>query len=479
MLARGLMRTFPRCCALAVIAVASLTAHVRAAGPTADAMTVSDAVRALRRVDDVATTPAEKRAVNDALDAAFRTLEAHPEEAAAELARELVEIEALPGTHDYLRTEVAAALWSVKKADAAELVARAIAPVDPAKTFRSLFWIASSAAATRDPRVIPILAKMLDTDAESGSAFFAAHVLTVPWPWTLDFMIAPFGPQLCSFLPIQATLPANRKVLRSTIHLLDRSWCQGGAEWLRRVVHETDGDARGEALVALARRGAPEDTPLLVAESEHADAARRWTATFALYEHGSPRNGATLRRLLRDTDEEVRAEAIAALFHTIDLDGAKALIERSRAKDFGAAERAKFDRLIKSFAVEARSTEARLREGNTAEWKAAISRYSENRRRFFELGALEKCPSQDELAKAIAHWDELGRLGVAENDWTYRIESQHVLCAARPEDVAGLVRVRGSILRRQSDEAMNEVHIVDRILEVLGRRDAGAERPNE
>jgi hypothetical protein len=71
------------------------------------------------------------------------------------------------------------------------------------------------------------------------------------------------------------------------------------------------------------------------------------------------------------------------------------------------------------------------------------------------------------------------RAPIPRQGWTSFIESRHVLSVATPDDIPKLISVRGRLLGRHSDEALEEVQTVDRIVKVLRRRAAGATKPNE
>jgi hypothetical protein len=106
-----------------------------------------------------------------------------------------------------------------------------------------------------------------------------------------------------------------------------------------------------------------------------------------------------------------------------------------------------------------------------------ISAYWRKRDGYFALQPGDRALSRPDLLRALEQWDRSGRLGA--DDWTSFIESRHVLSVATPDDIPKLISVRGRLLGRHSDEALEEVQTVDRIVKVLRRRAAGATKPNE
>jgi hypothetical protein len=255
--------------------------------------------------------------------------------------------------------------------------------------------------------------------------------------------------------------------------------CPDTTPTIRKWAHEATGEVRKQAIVALSRLGAPEDREWLATLTTSPDAKTRHLGAYALYEHGDPGSAPALRRLLTDPDADVRVEAIAGTFHLIDAEGAKALLARRRAPNATKAEVEKIDEMLGTIAGDSGEDVAALKAGAPRAWTAALTKYWKQRDAYFALKPGDRALNPGELQRVLDHWEKQGRFATEESDWTAWIDMRHVLSAATPADLPRLVAVRGSMLHRHSDEGLEEVGIVDRAIQVLRRRQAGAVKPNE
>jgi hypothetical protein len=288
-------------------------------------------------------------------------------------------------------------------------------------------------------------------------------------------MVVPFGPELCAHLPLGPEVPRDPSVAMSMLYLSQVMACADKVASVRRWAHDADGDVQRHAMLSLSELGSPTDRDWLVSRAASPDAKARFQAAYALYEFGDPATTPALRKLLADPDEEVRMEAISGIFHLIDAAGAKALVARRRDPKASKAEVERIDAMLDKIADGADL--APLKAGDERAWASVISAYWRKRDGYFALQPGDRALSRPDLLRALEQWDRSGRLGA--DDWTSFIESRHVLSVATPDDIPKLISVRGRLLGRHSDEALEEVQTVDRIVKVLRRRAAGATKPNE
>ncbi len=424
-------------------------------------------------------TDGQAHAKDQALDRAWSTLKAHRDRAVPRLERELAALRASGRRDDFFSIDAACLLWELAGVEAAGPIAEALDGVDLSAHFEVIFPTFSAAAATHDPRVLPILWHALATTEKTGTIFFPEHFLKIGWPTTLDFMFDPFGPALCEHLPLGPETVRDPAVAASVLYLGYTLACASALPSIRAWARRAQGELRKEATVAVSHLGAPEDRDVLVALADSPDTETRRVGAFALYEYGDPATAPTLRKLLTDPAPAVRIEAIAGVFHLIDTDGARALIQRRKDPQIPQDEAEKIDAMIAGVARDTAVDRAALAAGDARLWQTAIAKYWKDRDAFFALRPGDRRLTRDELERALELWTQAGRLAAYPPDWTAWIETRHLLSVTTAADIPKLVAVRGSILRRHSDEALEEIGLVDRMLLVLRRRAAGAAKPNE
>jgi hypothetical protein len=436
---------------------------------------LEDAVAELRRVDPERLSDGEKAKKGRALDAAWQRLRAEPERALAALKAEHDRVIAAGERDDYFAIEAAHLVFVMAGLREISTVERMYRGVEPSVNFRLAFETLGRMAATRDPRVLPVLRGALAIGPDTGEVFFPQHVLRVVWPQTIDFVFAPYGPGLCAFAADEAPGSTSPAVLRSAAYLFAVNRCVDALPIVRRLATSDDPVVVMSALRALGFLGGPEDRALIERFAADPRADVRHASAFALYELGDPASTPVLRRLLDDPEERVRKEAIAGLFHLIDADGARAILARHRASA-DPAEREAIERFVQDLAEEVDAPSAPLMSGDPGAWANAIAAYWRKRDHFFDLGPEDRALTRRELVDALARWNAAGTIEEEETRW---VEHRHVLSVATADDIPALLSIRGRVLERHSDEALEEVKIIDRLTQVLHRRRMGAKKPNE
>jgi hypothetical protein len=319
----------------------------------------------------------------------------------------------------------------------------------------------------------------LATDEKSGGMYVPAHALTIGWPITLDFMLASYGPALCDRLPVSPAPPADPRVARSLIYVASALACTNALPTFRKWAGGAQSDTRGRAVLAVSQWGAPEDRGWLDALARSPDAATRRLAATGLRLHGDPASGPTLRKLLADPDPGVRLEAMTGVFHLIDAAGGRAVMARRSDPRTPPDEAQRIDKLIQQLALDVGEDPTALKDGGARAWQSAIAKCWKQRDARFALDGGERRLSHDALVTALDQWERRERLPADDADETSWINKRQVLSVATPADLPKLISVRAHILHRQSDEALDEVRIVDGIARVLRRRAVHAAKPND
>jgi len=347
--------------------------------------------------------------------------------------------------------------------------------VDLSVNFGLAFQTIARVAATRDPSATPLLRVALATSPETGETAFPQHAMRVAWPLTLEFMLGPYGPGLCGLVADAVARAPTPAVERSAAFVFERNRCLEGLPLARRLAAYDEAESKAAGLRLLGALGAPEDRERIERASGDARADVRHACAYGLYELGDPAGAPTLRSLLADPDERVRGEALLGVFHLLDEEGARAVLARRRAAA-APAEREAVAKRLDELARESGVSAELLGSGEEAAWKEAIAAYWRKRDHFFDLRPDDRRLGAAELREALARWDRQRTIHDAESGW---IEHRHVLSVATAEDVPALRSLRGRILERHSDEALHELRIIDRLIQVLQRRKMGARKPNE
>jgi hypothetical protein len=432
------------------------------------------AIDEMRGVQPERLSQAERDRKDAALDRAWRTLKMRPAPARQRLRAALA---AAVADHqdDFFRADGASLLWQLGALDELEAVAAALDGADLAAHFDVIFPLLTSAAHTRDARAWPLLRQGLRADPRT-TAFIADSSLRVAWPMVLDFMFAPYGPDLCRALGGEAERASAPAVARSLTFLLARNLCLEGLPFLRRSA-EGGGPLAVEALRALGRLAHPDDEQRLVRAAASPDPEIRRSAAYALYELDDPATAPTLRRLLADPREEVRIAAMAGVFHLLDPAGAAALIAHAAklggrgGDERGSKEADQYDKLLEAFAEASYSDAGELRRGDRGAWREAVGRYRSMRDTLFVPRPGDRRLSRPELERAFEEWEREGRLAGSAFAW---VEPRHLLAVARPADIPRMLSVRGALCAHPSEAALAEVEAWDRLLAVLNHRRVGA-----
>jgi hypothetical protein len=387
------------------------------------------------------------------------------------------------------------------------VIAAALDSVDLAVHFDAAFPLLASAASTRDPGVWAVLRHGLRADrrtaaflqgpklpdawaqaglarrspSREGSGTPPGSPMLIEWPPVLDFMFAPYGPELCARLREEADHLGNTgaapeaAVGASLVFLFSTSVCLEGLPPLRRWA-EGGGGLAADALAALGHLAHPEDKPRLLAAARNPEAGTRRAAAHALYELGDPATAAALHKLLADPDEQVRLEATAATFQLIDQAGARALIARAAKLPAQGKESDQYGKLLAAFATAAYADEGELRRGDLGAWRAAVGRYWSLRDSLYLPRQGDRRLPRPQLEEALATWERDGRIAGGPFAW---VEPRHFLATARPTDIPRLLAVRASLFARASEAIVEDVRLWDRLITVLHRRRVGAPKPNQ
>lgn len=452
---------------LAALALAlALPAPARAATPPA----LAAAIAATRRVQVDDLPEKEREARIQRFTEGQRALVLAREEGIRAIEEELSRLRAAGETDALFQSIAAEIIVAVREAAGFPAAAAALRGVDPRTDLRHLWPTLSAAAASQDPRALPLLRMALDTDLASAPTRFPDHAMDVPWPYTLVFLYGAFGRGACDDLLALAAGPRSPRVDESVAIVLPRLACPGAAAPLRRWIDGGEPRRVAAALRALGELGDPADAPLLARFARAADVEVRRACAYGLWELSVPATAPAVRALLGDSDEPARREALTVAFRLPDDETLAAVVARRRAAD--GDEAARIDEWLAAMARGGGVTREALAQGDAAARRKVVAAYWDRSDRELERRAGDPALSRAELEAALARWEKGGRVQGAGPGL-----ARAVLAVARPADVEALLRVRGRVLLRQSDECFPEVQWLDGLLRVLQRRALGHPKP--
>jgi hypothetical protein len=211
---------------------------------------------------------------------------------------------------------------------------------------------------------------------------------------------------------------------------------------------------------------------LLSACVSHPDPAVRRACAYGLWELSVPAALPAARTLLRDADDKVRLEAIAVAFHLPEEKTLAEVMTRRRGAKGEEAER--IDELTASLASWTGSSREGLAAGDAAALRSAAAAYWKRRDHFFDPRPGDRALTRAELDAELSRWERSGHVG-GDGEALARA----ILAVSRPDDLAALLRARGQVLLRQSDECLEDARLLERVIRVVQRRALGHPKPNE
>jgi hypothetical protein len=447
--------------AVALLLLFPTGAHPRQAAP---AQNLERAVASLRNIDASKLTEAQADAKSQELDAAWDTITKAGPAGVARLKTELRRLDETKVRDDRFRLAAAALLWDIAKFDEAEAIASIWSTTPLKAQYYYVFYTAFEAAETHDERALPMLRAIL-RDKE-GEVFFTRHAMKVAWPLTHEFIWGAFGAKgAASLSGILETSSDPIEQASATLGLAAAQQLTSLAR-IRQLAATGKGDARHAAVRALGIFGHPQDYDFLVAGLRSPDAAIAFSHAFALYEYEDLRAVPLLVPLLEAPDEQLQAEAVAALTHLLTPAALEALQRHSQTSKKPSV-RAGSDDFVKSFLEETQLTWRAYMKLSPPEKLDTVKRWRDNREGMRLVAGGQGQPlTHVALVRLAESWKSSHRL---ERPGGARVEVGEILSAATPADIDLLLDVKAALYHRLSDECLYEVRRIDAAVRHLGR----------
>jgi len=421
------------------------------------------AVRTMRRVDVEAIPAEQKQAKAEALSDAWDRLVAAGPAGADALSAELKRIEAARERDDYFKLGAAVVLWQIGQARYADDIAALWGgDVDLTLNYRYVFHTALGAARTHDPKVLPMLIALLRD--RKGQLDLPEHARTLRWPETHAIIWGAFGAQ--GVAPLRGLLSSAKdaETLASATELLGAAQDEAALPSMRKLAIEGPPAARLSALRALGLLGHPADFDLLAAGVKGRDPEVVFASAYALFEYGDLRAVPALATLLDTPDKALGGEVAAALEHLLTPRGVDALrgCARKGARDLRPVCQ---ETAAAAFRLLGTTDEA-WRDTGAAGRLELTARVRRGERERLRLGPDDRKLSRAELEAAVTEWTVKRSLMGGAYGW---VEDRHLLAATTAADIPLFLDLEAALASRLSDEGLDEVRRLQRLVQHLGR----------
>ncbi len=418
------------------------------------------AVAALRHLDVANLDEAQTAAMN----AADETLKRAGPQGARRLKQELAALQQSGEQDVAFQLEAAWLLWEIGNLDEVDnvvMIWRSV-PTDQ-WIYRALFMPGMEAAATQDPRALPMLLTLLAD--RQGSAYISQHDLTLDYPRTHEFLWGAYGSQGLPALFDVLLRSTNPVAIESAIYRLASAQYLPALDEIRLDVDHPDAGVRAAAVYALGEFGHPDDYQTLINGLTAADTPPEdlYTYAFALNEFGDVRAVPYLIPLLQTSDEDLRMEVAYGLGDFLATPEGLAALRQ-------VADQAS-DPQWKEFYQYA-AQQALNDSGLT--WTAFQTLSPDEQRQVTEQHRLaeitlkpdEKPLTHDQLLDMVSEWRKTGQLSSEKWGW---VQVRHVLPAATADDIDLLLDGKALFYLRLSDEAIADAAVVDNMIQWIGR----------
>jgi hypothetical protein len=427
---------------------------------------LAKAVEILRRIDDIANmTDAEKAAKIKEGEEAWKTLLDAGAPGADTVKNELRKIEIAKKQDDYFKLGASEILWRIGKADqAAAIAALWSGDIDLADGYAYVFTTAFEAAATQDPRVLPILLALLRD--QKGKTSDTQHTMTIAWPTSHLFVWGSYGSKGAPAL-MQAIDESKDDTTRaSAIFLLARTQDLDALKKIRELALHGAGAVRAEAVKALGVYGHPQDFDFLLAGLDSKDSEDAWNFAYALYEYEDLRAVPRLIPLLGAKNERLANEVVASLSHLLTPEGLEAIRLCGEDTSVSAERRQACKEVVAGALERLNLTQEAYAAKSLKEKTELIASVRESLQEKYRPKSDDKKFTHDDLLKAAAEWKKNKQIGKGDYSW---VEERHVMSAAGAKDIPLLLDAAAACYQRLTEDCLYETQALERLAQRLSR----------
>jgi WD40 repeat protein len=412
------------------------------------------AIATLRHIDPSKLSQAEQDQKSKDLDKAWNTIRAAGKNGVTRLKKEIEEVEKSGEKDHFFKLNAAAFLWDVGKFDEVDAIVSLWSSAPLTFHYHYVFHTAFAAAATQDPRVLPLL-KIILRDYRGVAQ--TSH-MPVRWPDSHEFIWGAYGPK---GLPVLMEILKTSKdpvELMSAVHLLADAQYLEALPFIRNLSRNDNVEVRVWPILELGHFGHPQDYAFLISGLQSGNENDISAHITGLGYYGDLRAVPHLIPFLKSNNPSVRADAIYALRVLLTPASLQALRDHEgQAKDTREAQTCK--RVVETVLKNMNLTWADYQSKAPEEKEKLIE---ELRARNLSFQTEERRLSREVFLKAASLWKEHHRLP----SW---LQAKHLMTAATVEDITLLLDVKGAVLLRLSDECLYETRSIDEAVRYVGR----------
>jgi hypothetical protein len=428
--------------------------HGLAATPKAD---LDQAILSLRNMVPDSTNPdslssTEKDEKTKAINAAWETIKASGKEGVRRLKLEVRKTK--PGQENYFKLNAARFLWKSGQWEEVQDILEIWKTADLGYHLHFPFHTAFEAAATKDPRALPLMKALLK---DRKGIVQTAHMPLAP-TGANRFIWRVYGPKGLPVLLEVLQTTKNPDEMCSAMHLLSDAQYLDALSVVRGLATHHDDLVRQNALLALGRYGHPDDFNVIVSGLNRDKPSVVVTRVGALALYDDLRAVPLLIPLLNSADTQVRKFTIQALITLLSPESLEALWRYAQTSPV-TNESDYLKKLFNQF----------LNDINLS-WDAYAGKPLDERKKLlrkirmrqYTLESGEHPMSRDQLLEAARRWQQHHRLDSS-------IKARHLIAASTPADIDLLLEVEGAVLMRLSDECEHEAAQISQAIDHLGR----------
>lgn len=445
-----------------VLMLASCPFPSRADETSSQTSALDTAIATIRNIDPAKMSEDEKRLKAVQMQVAWSTILSSGKTGIERIHKELAAIDRAGERDDYFKLGTASLLWNMGGLDESGTIAAIWQSTPVATQYNYTFYTALEAAATKDPRALPMLKAILHD--EEGRVYFKEHAMYLVWPWTHQFVWGTYGPGTRSaFLEVLSS-SQDDVTLKSAVLLAAKDQCIEALPLIRKIAHDGEGTAREFAIEWLGEYGHPGDFDWLVGglKQEASSLVVAHLRALAVYE--DLRAVPEIVSLLKADDESIRMTAIGALNVLVNDESVRALHDHA-SSSYSETEKNACEDLV-ARVIRPTGTDWTTYLSKTAPERDALIRQGDTREDEYRMKPDDRRLTREELLEAFKLWKEAGRITGGKYEW---VESRHVLSVATPDDLDALLDVRSALFARLSDECMYEVEILNDLIRRIGR----------
>jgi hypothetical protein len=449
--------------ALSIHAFAEQREPQKATEPTADKL--DSAILSLRHIDQAKLSDEEKENKAKEIEDAWTVIRAAGKTGLARVQQEVKSVRASRERDDFFMLNAARLLWLIGRFDQVEEIAAMWNSVPLEAQYQYVFYTAFEAAITQDPRALPLLRACLRD--KKGELFVVLHSLDVQWPLTIEFLWGAYGAKGLPVLKGILDISTDPVELASATALLAEAQYAEALPAIRKWAKDASADksVRSIAIRALGTFGHPQDYSFLVSGLASKEPSTLTDFTYALYEYEDLRAVPLLIPLLKTENRELKQEVTAALIHLISVDSIDALRNDCASK---ATQQGRDSCLseLGSYLEDLHISLATFPTLSSDAKSALIASIRRSEEEEYALKPGDQKLTRQDFLEVIGDWRRNHRVKSDRFGWA---EPRQILAAATPADLELLMDARAAIYGRLSDECLDEVATLDKIIRRLGR----------